>query len=94
VTAARPAAEQRIIDTFVKDDRLVVMPSKRSKLLVVLDHIAQRFELGVTYSETEVNAILRGFHDDVAALRRYLVDDELLTRENNVYWRSGGTVDV
>jgi hypothetical protein len=92
--ADRPAAEQRIIDTFVKDDRLVIMPSKRSKLLVVLDHIAQSFELGVTYSETDVNAILRGFHDDVAALRRYLVDDEFLTRENNVYWRTGGTVDV
>jgi hypothetical protein len=92
--ANRPAAEQRIIDTFVKDERLVLMPSKRSKLLVVLDHIAQSFELGVTYSETEVNAILRSFHDDVAALRRYLVDDEFLTRENNVYWRTGGTVDV
>ena len=90
----RPAAEQRIIDTFIKGHRLALMPTKRSKLRVVLDHIAQSFELGITYSETEVNTILRGFHDDVAALRRYLVDEEFLSRENNVYWRTGGSVEV
>ncbi|MFY9915102.1 MAG: DUF2087 domain-containing protein [Nocardioidaceae bacterium] len=28
------------------------------------------------------------------ALRRALVDEGFLTRENNVYWRTGGTVDV
>ena len=90
----RPAAEQRVIDTFVKDGRLVLMPTKRSKLLIVLDHLAQDFEPGRRYTEVEVNAVLRPYHDDVAALRRYLVDDHFLTRENNVYWRSGGGVDV
>jgi hypothetical protein len=90
----QPADRQRVIDTFVKDGRLALMPMKRSKLLIVLDHIAQRFEPGATYSETDVNATLRAYHDDVAALRRYLVDEEFLTRENNVYWRTGGTVYV
>ena len=74
--------------------RLATMPTKRSKRLVVLDHIAQRFELGRTYSEAEVNDVLIGFHEDYAALRRYLVDEQFLTREANVYWRSGGTVDI
>jgi hypothetical protein len=91
---ARPGAEQRIVETFVKDGRLVTVPAKRAKRLVVLDHIAQSFELGLTYAETEVNSILRPFHDDVASLRRYLVDEEFLSRENNVYWRTGGSVDV
>jgi hypothetical protein len=36
--------------------------------------------------------LLRSFHDDVAALRRYLVDSGFLSREDGVYWRSGGTV--
>jgi hypothetical protein len=48
----------------------------------------------VRYAETEVNAILRSFNDDVATLRRYLVDEGFLSRESNVYWRSGGAVDV
>jgi len=76
------------------DGRLDVVPTKRAKRLVVLDHIARRFEPGRTYTEAEVNAVLTGFHDDYAALRRYLVDERFLTREANVYWRIGGTVEV
>ena len=64
------------------------------KLLLVLDHLAQDFEPGRTYPEAEVNEILGGFHDDHAALRRYLVDEAFLAREGGVYWRTGGTVQV
>jgi hypothetical protein len=90
----RPAVEQRVIESFLKDGRLVTMPARRNKRLVVLDHIAQKFEAGKRYPETEVNAILRPCHDDVASLRRHLVDEAFLDRENGVYWRAGGTVDV
>jgi hypothetical protein len=34
--------------------------------------------------------MLQLFHPDFAALRRYLVDEGFLTREDGVYWRSGG----
>ena len=56
------------------DGRLHTIPSKHAKLLVVLDHLAQSFEPGQRYEEAEVNLVLRGFHDDYAALRRYLVE--------------------
>ena len=49
---------------------------------------------GVRYTERQVNARLRPFHDDVAALRRYLVDDGFLDREAGHYWRTGGAVDL
>ena len=52
------------------------------------------FEIGVRYPERDVNAMLRAFHDDVATLRRYLVDEHFLSRDAGVYWRSGGSVDV
>ena len=68
------------------------IPARRSKRLVVLDRIAQVFEVGERYPEREVNALLRAFHDDVAALRRYLVDEGFLSREAGQYWRTGGTV--
>jgi hypothetical protein len=48
----------------------------------------------VRYPEREVNALLAVWHPDTAALRRYLVDEGLLTREAGLYWRSGGWVDV
>jgi Uncharacterized protein conserved in bacteria (DUF2087) len=56
-----------------------------------------------------VDAVLRAFTEgpladpsigtagggaDHATLRRYLVDHQLLAREGDEYWRSGGWVDV
>lgn len=86
---------QRVLDHFLTDDgRLHTIPTKHAKLLVVLDHLAQRFEPGRTYPEKAVNEVLRAFHPDFAALRRYLVENQFLSRDGGVYWRSGGTFDV
>lgn len=83
----------RVLRAFLDaDGRLVAMPAKQRKQLVVLDHVVRVFEPGERYSEVEVNAMLRAFHDDVAMLRRYLVDHEFMARDNGVYWRIGGTV--
>jgi hypothetical protein len=89
-----PDAQQVLARFLDADGRLRTIPSKRTKLLVVLDHLSQSFEPGRTYPESEVNEILGRVHPDHAALRRYLVEDAFLTREDSVYWRSGGTVDV
>lgn len=71
--------------------RLLPIPTKRSARLVVLDHLAQEFDIGVRFTERQVNATLSRFHDDVAALRRHLVDEGFLDRARGEYWRTGGT---
>jgi hypothetical protein len=87
--------DQRVLQNFLDPEgRLHTIPTKHSKLLVVLDHLSQQFEPGRHYAEAEVNEILTGFHSDYAALRRYLVDNDFMTREDNVYWRTGGTFEV
>jgi len=80
--------------TFMRDGRIVTMPAKRSRRLVLLNHVAQLFEVGVKYEEGEVNLRLRNLHEDYAALRRYLVDEDFLDRDNGIYWRTGGSVDA
>jgi hypothetical protein len=87
-------AEAAVLAAFVREGRLTSIPAQRSKRLVVLGHLVLVFEPGVRYPEREVNALLAVWHPDVAALRRYLVDEGLMTREGGVYWRSGGYVDV
>ncbi|MEV4999639.1 DUF2087 domain-containing protein [Nocardioides sp. LML1-1-1.1] len=79
---------------FTPEGRLLDLPTRHLKRRVVLDRIAQRFEPGRRYDWREVDAILKEIHPDHAALRRYLVDDGFLTREDDVYWRSGGTFEV
>jgi hypothetical protein len=79
---------------FVRDGRITTMPAKRAKRLLLLDCVAQGFEPGRQYPEAEVDAILKAVYDDHAALRRYLVDEGLMSREAGLYWRTGGTVGV
>ena len=87
-------AEDAVLSAFVRDGRLVSIPAQYTKRRVVLEHLVRVFEPGVRYPEREVNALLGVWHPDVAALRRYLVDEGLLTREAGIYWRTGGWVDV
>lgn len=81
-----------VLRAFLADDgSLRSIPTRLRKRLVVLDHLAQQFEPGQHYPEAEVNARLRPFHPDVAALRRYLVEEGFLDRGNGEYWRASGT---
>ncbi len=90
--AEAPAEVARVLRAFVRDGRLVSIPSVHAKRLVVLDWLVQRFEPGRRYSEAMVNLILGQVHPDTAALRRYLVDEDMLSRDHGQYWRTGGSV--
>jgi hypothetical protein len=83
-----------VLRTFVRDGRLLQVPVARGKRRIVLEHIVGSFEPGIRYPERAVDAILRGWFNDYVTIRRYLVDEDLLARERNVYWRTGGYVDV
>jgi hypothetical protein len=83
-----------VLRAFIVDGRLVQVPAARGKRRIVLEHLAECFEPGVRYPERAVNSILRAWYADYASLRRYLVDEDLLTRESGVYWRTGGYVEV
>jgi hypothetical protein len=79
---------------FAPDGRLIGLPAKQSRLRLVLDAIAQRFEPGLHYSEPEVNRVLMAVWADYVTLRRALIDFGLMDRAAGEYWRSGGTVGL
>ena len=83
-----------VLRNFVSDGRLRQIPASKGKRLVVLDWLATRFESGKIYPERDVNLMLGTAHSDVAALRRYLVDEQFLERRDGFYWRVGGTFDI
>jgi excisionase family DNA binding protein len=72
---------------FDKDGRIKSLPTQRAKRRTVLERVAELFEPGRPYPESEVNAVLRTVYDDVALLRRELVAEALLEREAGLYRR-------
>lgn len=90
-----PATVAKVLRSFFDGHVLTSMPRPGVKRRIVLEHIVQRFEPGVRYTEPEVNLALRHvWPRDVAAVRRYLVDERLLERADGKYWRIGGQVEV
>lgn len=81
--------EQQVLATFVPERGRLQLPAQRKKLLVVLRWVADLFRPAERYPEAVVNDVLRRRFDDVATLRRLLVDAELLQRAGGVYWRTG-----
>lgn len=86
--------EARQLAHFFSGSRLVSLPAVHAKRSLVLERLVQEFEPGLRYTEREVNSILQVFYPDHTTLRRYLVDEGLLTRAEGVYWRTGGRVET
>src|SRR5215216_1269824 len=85
-----PQDVRKVLKIFLNaDGTLKQLPPLGSKLLIVLNFIVEAFAYDTNYNEKEVNTILRRFHVDTAALRRYLVDHGLMARESDGtrYWR-------
>jgi hypothetical protein len=84
-----PESTKKVLKNHLNPDGSIrQLPGQPGKLRVVLDYVVQHFESGRNYSEKEVNMILCRFHEDVAGLRRDLVDRDMLKRESDGsrYW--------
>lgn len=77
---------QRVIDSFFEYGKLKAIPAQRKKERIILEEIAKAFEPGRIYTEREVNIIIADFHDDFCTLRRDLISEKLMERENGKYW--------
>lgn len=64
------------------------IPTKQGKRRVFLQGLVTRFEPERRYPEPEVNRLLHDVDPDVAALRRYMIEEGLLHRADGVYWRA------
>lgn len=89
------AWESKVLRNYLETDvnsnqvtqRIKEIPASRKKRLVILKWLVSKFELGINYSEREVNDIINLYHSDYATLRRELISSQLMQRDNGVYWR-------
>lgn len=95
--AVEPASEDpNGLEPFVRGGRLRSLPAQGSRRRRVLEHVAQQtFRPGVDYDERAVNELLMAWCEDGevdhAALRRYLVEQGLMSRGGGVYRLGAGT---
>lgn len=82
------AYRKKVLSTFIKYGRLTRIPAQLKKFQVILEKIVESFEPGRTYTEREVNQILLDYHDDVASLRRGMIESGLMKRAEGIYQRT------
>lgn len=81
------AYRQKVIDSFFEYGKLKAIPAQRKKERIILEVIAEQFDIDRTYTEREVNLIIADFHDDFCTIRRDMISEKLLARENGIYWK-------
>ncbi|HCR36279.1 hypothetical protein A2130_01310 [Candidatus Woesebacteria bacterium GWC2_33_12] len=79
------------IEYYLKDGKIETFPSKRKKIIIVLEYLITKFEMNKKYAEKEINEILNNNHlfDNPLLLRRELIDNKYLSRtsDGKAYWR-------
>ena len=53
----------------------------------MLEEIVKAFAYGKVYPEREVNLTIAEFHDDFCTIRRDMIGEGLLKRNQEGYWR-------
>jgi len=67
---------------------LASFPRKEKKRVAILRHILTRFSSGKSYTESEVNSILKPFYSDYVLLRRLMIEYGFMdrTQDGSSYW--------
>ena len=80
------AYRKRVIEAFFEYGKLKSIPAQRKKERIVLEEIAKAFQPGRIYTEREVNIIIADFYDDFCTIRRDMIGEKIMARENGKYW--------
>jgi len=81
------AYRQKVLNTFFVDGKLVKIPVQLKKRMIVLEELASKFAPGQAYPEKQVNLVLADYNDDFCTLRREMIAEGLLTRQEGIYQR-------
>jgi DNA-binding HxlR family transcriptional regulator len=86
----RKAYDRKVLKDYLNEDGTIrQLPTNQRKLDVILQYIAERFEMDRIYTEKEVNAIIGALNEDISGLRRDLISVGYFDRkrDGSAYWR-------
>ena len=76
---------QKVLKTFYKKEKLIRLPVQRKKKMIILDEFVKKFKPGKKYREEEVNQIIMNSYFDYCTIRRLMIDEGIMKRENQTY---------
>ena len=79
--------QAKVFRSFLRDGLIIAMPAQRKKRKVLLDYMVNDFEFDRPYTELEVNFRILDHYDDYCTVRREMVAEGLLRRDQGVYFR-------
>jgi biotin operon repressor len=82
--------ERKVLSAFTDPGgRIKSFPAQEKKFIVLLKYVLNAFIPGQHYTEKEVNTLLARYNEDVASLRRGLIEYKLMGRLSGggEYWR-------
>jgi hypothetical protein len=77
---------QKVLKTFFKKEKLEKLPVQWKKKMIILNEFVKKFKPGKKYREEEVNQIIMPSYFDYCTIRRLMIDEGLMKRENQTYW--------
>jgi predicted transcriptional regulator len=81
------AWESTVLKSFLDGDRIISIPTARKKRFVLLKWLVEKFESDRTYTEKEINTILKQHHEDSATLRQEFIGYQFMNRQDGIYQR-------
>lgn len=93
-TSPRPRKDERekVLCAFFSEGKLKEIPVQRKKKLYVFEEILKAFDPKRTYTEQEVNDIIKGYFHDYCAIRREFIINGYMSRDKGIYRM--GTADT
>lgn len=78
--------KEKVISSFFKRGKLLRIPTQHKKRWVVYEKIAEKFSPDKKYQEAEINHIISEIYEDYCTIRRELIGENILQRNNEYYW--------
>lgn len=82
-----PTLQERVLNQYIQGETLTAIPQHEEEREIILQWLAQKFDLDRRYTEEEVTAIVANHYPYPLTLRRILADNRFLLHTGRHYWR-------
>jgi len=79
--------ERKVLSNFLDGERIKDIPVARKKRWAILKWLATRLDPEASYTENQLNEVIKRHHWDAATIRREMIGYRMLARSKGIYRR-------